>query len=481
MKMITKVQNTPKQQKVNFGINPLTLTNNIDRALKLPLLFVKSQENLSSTRFIQDTATNWFPKAIFTRSKADFAEMSFLEFLESAIFYFAPPILGELVARKHIFSKMAPKALRKQINEQLPKKAAEILKDTNLVKCGIAKRAIPLKAAIVLSCACIPAAEYALSFAKNLFTLKVFKKSDFNNIANLNKNPQAQKENKEQQERVEKSAKSHLKKAGIFSVVALGASLILGAVGHKYKPLQKLSEAILEPGLTIGKGLQKLGIKSEKLNKFLGTYVSSDFSSNNGKLALSKGQLAITTISGLFGYSAAAGDRGRLDKLEVWTRVPLVVLYTIFGSSLFDSAFKHILKAKNKFPDLIKKGADGAFEEIPALKDLPQIAEKIAKTNKTNVQKEFNRLVKEKSIITAVPYAFSLVFMGFLLSGITRLWTQYRYNHQVKDNKTRATAEIKTPAQTSEVFFKNKIIIKTGAPQNTDWIREAARKRPVIY
>lgn len=475
--MITNIQSTPKQHKsINFGTNPQALVNGIDKALKLPLLFVKSQENLSSTRFIQDTATNWFPKAIFTRSKADFAEMSFLELLESAIFYFAPPVLGEKIARKHIFSKMAPKTLRSQINEQLPKRASEILKDTNLVNSGIAKRAIPLKAAIVLSCACIPAAEYALSFAKNLFTLKVFKKSDFNNIANLNKE---HTENKEQQERVEKSSKKHLRNAGIFSAVALGASLILGAVGHKYKPLQKVSEVILEPGLAIGKGLEKLGLKSPKLNKFLGTYVSSDFGSNNGKLALSKGQLAITTISGLFGYSSAAGDRGRLDKLEVWTRVPLVVLYTIFGSSAFDSAFKHILAAKNKFPDLIKKGADGAFKEIPSLKELPQIAETAAKTNKTTAQKEFNRLVKEKALVTAVPYAFSLVFMGFLLSGITRLWTQYRYNHQVKNGKisTKTDNNKQPTTQTSEVFFKNKISINTIAPQQNDWIRDAIKRK----
>ncbi len=477
--MITNIQNTPKPHKsINFGTNPQALVNGIDKALKLPLLFVKSQENLSSTRFIQDTATNWFPKAIFTRSKADFAEMSFLEFLESAIFYFAPPILGEKIARKHIFSKMAPKALRSQINEQLPKRASEILKDTNLVSSGIAKRAIPLKAAIVLSCACIPAAEYALSFAKNLFTLKVFKKSDFNNIANLNKE---QDENKTQQERVEKSAKKHLRNAGIFSAVALGASLALGAVGHKYKPLQKVSEAILEPGLTLAKGLKKFGIKSPKLNKFLETYVSSDFGSNNGKLALSKGQLAITTISGLFGYSSAAGDRGRLDKLEVWTRVPLVVLYTIFGSSAFDSAFKHILAAKNKFPDLIKKGADGVFKEIPSLKDLPQIAETAAKTNKTTVQKEFNRLVKEKALVTAVPYAFSLVFMGFLLSGITRLWTQYRYNQEVKNGKKqeKPKSNIQTDSRDIRAVFKNKLNTSNPISKNPDWIREAISKRPV--
>jgi hypothetical protein len=45
---------------------------------------------------------------------------------------------------------------------------------------------------------------------------------------------------------------------------------------------------------------------------------------------LSKGQLATTVIAGVFGYHAAAKDRGKLDELEMLTRVPLVAFYTIF-------------------------------------------------------------------------------------------------------------------------------------------------------
>ena len=89
---------------------------------------------------------------------------------------------------------------------------------------------------------------------------------------------------------------------------------------------------MLEPGVHISKLLHKAGIKSPKTDKFLADYLKLDFVNNNGKLALSKGQLAVTCITGLFGYSDAAKDRGKLDFYEVWTRVPLVVLYTIFGS-----------------------------------------------------------------------------------------------------------------------------------------------------
>ena len=54
----------------------------------------------------------------------------------------------------------------------------------------------------------------------------------------------------------------------------------------------------------------------------------------------------------------------------------------------------------------------------------------IAKKNSTNINDEFKKLLKGKAFITGVPYAFSLLFMGFSLSAITRLWTQFRYNKQ---------------------------------------------------
>ncbi len=405
------------------------ITPNLTGVAKAADIFLKSQENLSSTRFIQDTATNWFPKAIFSRSKADFAEMSFLEFIESAIFYFATPILGEKLFRNSIFKNFQPKNLRSTINEQLPKTIKQITENTALND-EVKKRAIATKAGILLACIIVPVAEYTLSFAKNLFTLKTFNKSNFNNIANLNKN-QNEKEDKTQQERVEKNSKHQLKKAAIISAagVALGAGLAL--TGHKSDYLQNLSKTILEPGKALAKAVKKAGIKSDKLSNILSKF-SLDFANNNGKLALSKGQLALTAILGLFGYSKAAEDRGKLDVAEVWTRVPLVVFYTIFGSELFEKGFTKILEKKKAFPDILKKGTDGTFS-IPTRAELSKIAENIAKAKNTSAIKELSRLTKEKAFISAVPYLFSLVFMGFTLSAITRLFTQYRYNKQLKD------------------------------------------------
>ncbi len=423
---LNKQNNNPSFKSTNPFIS-----NTLSGGAKLADLFIRSQENLSSTRFIQDTATNWLPKAIFSRSKADFAEMSFLEFLESGIFYFASPILGEKLFRNVIFKNFQPKNLKNAINEQIPKSLKEITTNPNLSK-AIKNNAIASKAGIILACTAIPIAEYTLSFAKNLFTLKAFKKSNFNNIANLDKG-KAEKEDKKQQQQVEKSAKSHLKKAAVLSLAGVAAGSILALKGAKSDKLINLSKAIIEPGQALSKGISKLGIKNEKLNNTLSKF-SLDFSNNNGKLALGKGQLALTAILGLFGYSKAASDRGKLDVAEVWTRVPLVVFYTIFGSELFEKGFINILNKLGKCKDLIKKDAKGNIS-IPKRTQLPEIAQKLAKQNKTLPENELNKLVKQKAFTTGVPYAFSLLFMGFTLSAITRLWTQYRYNKQNKETK----------------------------------------------
>lgn len=408
--------------------------------------FVKSQENLSVTRFVQDTTTNWFPKAALSRSKADFWEFSFLEFLESGLFYFAAPLLGEHLYRNKLFKKIQPKNLKQDISNFLPKSLEEI-KKSNLDK-NLKKQLISTKGGIVLACLAVPTLEYALSFAKNLFTLKVFKISDFNNVANLSKD---QKEDSKQQQKVEKHAKKEIIKAGVLSVAGVGAGLALAAKGHNSNSALKFSEILLEPGVHISKLLHKAGIKSPKTDKFLADYLKLDFVNNNGKLALSKGQLAVTCITGLFGYSDAAKDRGKLDFYEVWTRVPLVVLYTIFGSSFLDGGFKKLLLKHGKCKDLLNKDKNGIIN-VPTRNELPKIAEELATQNNTTKNVELTKLIKQKALITGVPYLFSLVAMGFTLTAVTRIWTQFRYNHLQKSAKNNNPQPQQTFGKISPAF-----------------------------
>lgn len=415
------INNYSSKSKITFQ------GNEFSKGTKFLDKFIKSQENLSTTRFIQGTLTNWFPKAVLSRSFVDFSEFTFLEFLESGIFYFAAPFFGEHVFRNGLFKAVQPKNMKNFISKNLSQSLDDIKKSENTPE--IKNRLISTKAGMILGCVTVPALEYALGFAKNLFTLKVFKISDFNNVANLSKE---KKEDTSQQQKVENHSKSVLKKMGLLSATGIGSGLLLASYGHNSKAALKLSEIILEPGENISKLLHKLGIKSSKTDEFLKEYLKLDFVDNNGKLSLSKGQLAATCITGLFGYSAAAKDRGKLDFYEVWTRVPLVVLYTIFGSSILDAGFKKLLAKKGKFPELIKQGKDGSIQAVPTRKELPQIAERLAKINKTSQSVELEKLIRQKAVVTGVPYLFSVVAMGFLLSGVSRIWTKYRYDSQMK-------------------------------------------------
>ena len=447
--MISRINNnTSVTSKINVK-TPKTLSFQGAGSVKFLDAFIKSQENLSSTRFIQGTMTNWFPKAVLSRSLVDFCEFSFLEFLESGLFYFAAPFFGEHLYRNKLFKAVQPKGLKNPITKNVSKSVEEIQKSalTNARK----NRLITTKGGILLSCLAVPALEYSIGFAKNLFTLKVFKVSNFDNVANLNHD---KKEDVNQQKRVESHSKKVLLKTGLLIPTAIVGGLALAKHGYKSPLAVKVSKALLEPGEAISKIFK---IKSQKTNKFLKEYLKLDFVNNNGKLSLSKGQLAATCITGLFGYSAASKDRGKLDFYETWTRVPLVVLYTIFGSSLLDGGFKKILANKGQFPELIKRNADGTIADIPTRKELPAIAERLSKLNKSAKDVELAKLIKQKAVITGVPYAFSLLAMGFTLSAVSRAWTKYRYNHQTKTQTPSTTANYVKFSPVFEGFRTKKV------------------------
>lgn len=392
----------------------LDKTNKVYKPLTSFIALQEAESALSHVRFIQDTATNWVPKAAFSRSKADFSEATFLELTESVLVYYMPALLGEKLFRK-VFSKKLPEKLQNLI----PQSAGKLLNNKNLNQAELGKL-LSIKAAIALSCMCIPLTEFCLNYIKNLLTLKLFKQSDFNNIANLNK---IKTENNDKQEKVRKSAKKHIAIAGVTYLACLGTSLLLAFKGDKSKALQNLSKLILEPGT-------KLFPKKPEIAKFFNKYFSLDFADNAGKLVLSRGQLTSCVLIGGVGYFGAAKDRGKQNFLEVLTRFPLVGFYIITGSELFEKGFKKFLHNKGAFKDVINEKL-----RVPKLNSLPQMAEYFARKNNTTPEKEFHRLLKAKVIITGVPFLFSMGMMGFFIAGMTRFWTQYRYNKEKEQNK----------------------------------------------
>ena len=81
---------------------------------------LQDSESLSWPRFIQDTSTNALPKSMFARSLPDLLEMNFMENLESLLFYFAPAMLGGVMAKtvfKHFLKQdSGEETLTKHLN-----------------------------------------------------------------------------------------------------------------------------------------------------------------------------------------------------------------------------------------------------------------------------------------------------------------------------------------------------------------------------
>lgn len=395
------------------NVNNISFTNagNIGTGLKVASKIIGIQEGgagLSNIRFIQDSATGLVPKAVFARSKADLGENTFLELSESVLVYYFPTILGEGIFRK-LYSKKLPADLKKQIATP----AVDLLKANNP---SVNKKLLPVKAALALSAFAIPLVEYTLNYFKNLMTLKVFKQSDFENIANLNKK---KSENTEQAKKVENSAKKHIKlAAGIYSV-CLALSALLIKKGENSKSLQNISEIILAPGTKFFKDNKK---KADFFNK----YFSLDFADNNGKLALSRGQLTSCVLVGGAGYFGASKDRGKQNFLETLFRYPLVGFYIICGNELLEKGFRKFLYNNGKCKELINDKL-----EVPNLKDLRSIAEK----HGGDIDAMYKKLLKQKVLIAGLPLLFGIGVMGFFIAGTSNLFTKFRYNRDVKNKE----------------------------------------------
>lgn len=395
------------------NVNNISFTNagNIGTGLKVASKIIGIQEGgagLSNIRFIQDSATGLVPKAVFARSKADLGENTFLELSESVLVYYFPTILGEGIFRK-LYSKKLPADLKKQIATP----AVDLLKANNP---SVNKKLLPVKAALALSAFAIPLVEYTLNYFKNLMTLKVFKQSDFENIANLNKK---KSENTEQAKKVENSAKKHIKlAAGIYSV-CLALSALLIKKGENSKSLQNISEIILAPGTKFFKNNKK---KADFFNK----YFSLDFADNNCKLALSRGQLTSCVLVGGAGYFGASKDRGKQNFLETLFRYPLVGFYIICGNELLEKGFRKFLYKNGKCKELINDKL-----EVPNLKDLRSIAEK----HGGDIDAMYKKLLKQKVLIAGLPLLFGIGVMGFFIAGTSNLFTKFRYNRDVKNKE----------------------------------------------
>ena len=106
------------------------------------------------------------------------------------------------------------------------------------------------------------------------------------------------------------------------------------------------------------------------------------------------------------------------------TRFPLVALYVITGSELVERGFRKILQKFGKCKDLIGKDLN-----VPKFEELDDLAQKLSKEKNTHVKDEYKSLVKQKVLISGLPYIFSIGVMGFFVAGMTNYFTKKRYEN----------------------------------------------------
>ena len=401
--------------------NNNNIINSLPRTIRPAAKFVRHQEQaagLSTSRFVQDVTTCLVPKMVFSRSKEDMAENAFLEVSEETLIYFVPALLGQKIAI-NIFSKNLHKNLKKEVATT----GVELLEKNNKNN----KQLLPVKAAIALTAMAIPLTEFSLNYIKNLMTLKVFKKSDFKNIASL----EHKEEDKAHQQKVEKSAKKHIGLAAGFYAGCLGLAGLLATKGKNSQALQKISEFVVAPGSTLFKN-------KPKAKNFFNKYCSMDFNNQNGKLVLSKGQLTTCVLVGGAGYFGASSDRGKENLKETATRFPLVALYVITGSELVERGFKKLLQKAGKCKDLIGKDLS-----VPKFDELEELARTLARERNSNFDKEYTSLAKQKVLISGLPYIFSIGVMGFFVAGMTNFFTRKRYENAKKEEQKNVSDIIK--------------------------------------
>lgn len=357
-------------------------------------------------RFLQHVGAVWAPKAAVSRSIPELAELSFLEFVETAFFYYSMPFFANNVF-KNAFSKLAPKAFNPKL---LTQTFSELTKNP-----ANAKAALPIKAAIILASMGTIVGEYSLSFVKNLITEKAFRLNKFSDVVALS-HVKDQKKLKGDSP-VAQKAYRRLKQCAVIALSMIGGAAVLAKFGANNAVLQKLSRGIVK---------------------------TFDFEMKHGKFDLSRPQLWGVIWFGVASYLDAARDR--LEFKEIFSRVACVVApYLSVGKELFEKL--NLKFFGNKYPHILNADKSAAKPlETLVQESLKKASQQLTQQGKVVSQKAllekanqiFQPLLKSKNAVFGIPLAFGVGVIGLLTSGINNYWTQKRYENGLsEDTKTK--------------------------------------------
>jgi len=359
-------------------------------------------------RFLQHAGAVWAPKALVHRSLPELAELSFLEFVETAFFYYSMPFFANKVF-KNTLSKLAPKAVNPKL---LTQTFAQLSKNPTAFKA-----AIPVKAAIILASMGTIVGEYSLSFVKNLITEKAFRLNKFSDVVALTHTKDQKKLNPNVNSPVAQKAYRRLAQCGAIALGMIGSAALLARFGRSSPLLQKLSQGIVK---------------------------TFDFEMKHGKFDLSRPQLWGVIWFGVASYLDAARDK--LEFKEIFSRVACVVApYLSVGKELLEKL--NIKYFGNKYPHILNADKSGAKTiETLVEQSLSQATKQLTQQGKTVTQnavlnqanKIFQPLLKSKNQIFTYPLLSGVGVIGLLTSAINNYWTQKRYERAItEDSKTQ--------------------------------------------
>jgi hypothetical protein len=380
----------------------MSLSSNVTHGLPTRLKPVQwflnlkeSPSGISHVKFMQDTGTVFAPKAAATRSLAELFESGFVEFVESAFFYYVSPL-----SARHGFTKL--------FQHLSPAKPDLKTITTPLAQLSGAARkaAIPVKAANFLCGFGIVtiSGEYALNFVKNLLTEGIFRKNAFSDVVNLSKtDPQE----KPLDNGTRRKALNRILQCWGIGLGLLGTGAAISRWGGSVKALEKPLEALVK---------------------------TFDFSyGKNGQFGLSKAQLRLMLPIAVAGYIDAARDK--LERWEVAIRAPITALYLGWGAEILEG---QVLKRFGKRTPEIFDGN--------ALKSLQTLAADAIKDAETRLKGQptdaVNALAKQlyqqrlaaKGTLVLTPLFFSMSVVSFGVAMMNRYWTRQRFDRQQQQN-----------------------------------------------
>lgn len=434
------------------GMGNAGLLQNLGGRLQL---LNEGDHGLSKTVFAQHLLMTWAPKMAASRSWAERAEVTFLEVLETFLVYFGIPLTAQ-----HLFRPILQKGLSKVEQGLLLESVGTILKKHPQA----AARVLPVKAAIVLAAMVAGGAgwEYALTFAKNLLTVKAFKKDSFKHIANLEAGQM--KRDVDDSPVVHKAWKRIGESLAVLGAT-FGAAFLLARFGHKFAAVKKASGIFLE---VFDFNITKHFDEAKKFTGF--TY------------GLTNAHNRFFIATAFVAYMDAIRDK--LEAMEVFTRLSVTMSYLAFGNTLIDKVStwwfnKHHpeLMVFDEKPGLLQRIREIHFEAPvapgkvkPEIMPLEALAKKFkgeARTQAPHMGEEALDAMARQRFWKAIPAKISLFLLlqalglgiaGFGNAFLNRYWTAHRF----KENKAGVQQE---SGELFSVwgFLKEKLTGKTTA------------------